>query len=165
MDKIITWIKPVKKPNPAKDSGINYDEIWEFYPEFFDKCSTVLKGGSEKSKAWIKSILDFLQDWDSLTWAQFASVFKPFNKNWAIVGGDVIVFAGEYVMVFDKKIAERFNRKTARYYVWVPTTDRELDELYKKVYKVEPRFWQVEQKGYRLTYNQSGKRVFHENFE
>lgn len=164
MDKIITWVKPQRKPNPAFDSGINYDEIWEFYPEFFDKCSNVLSGKSEKSKEWINSLLEFLQDWDSLTWNQFASVFKPWGKNWSEIGqNDIIVFSGEYIMVFDKKIVQRSNQKTKKPYFFIPKTDRELDELYKKVYKIEPRFWQIEQKGYLMRYNRDGKREFYPN--
>jgi len=165
MDKIITRLKPVRKPNPHWDSGINYDEIWEFYPNFFEICSKLNKGSDSQTKKWVSDVLDFLNDWDSLTWPQFASIYscaEPSKfKNWyKLDNNDVLIKYPEYLLITNRDNVLRTNPKNKSTYYWIPKTDKDKDELYKQVYKQNPRFWQVENQNMSVQYDLVGNRIF-----
>lgn len=160
---IITWIKPTNKPSSnISSSGVNYDELWEFYPEFFDECSKIISGNyPEKSKLFINSILEFLEDWGNITWKQFHSVFKihekyeDFKKH---------LQEGTYCRKINNSeflLSRGSVSFLSPYSSKIPSTDKELDSLYKVIFRESPRFYECEEEGLVLGYDKSGKRVFY----
>lgn len=156
---IITWIKPTKKPTHLNNSGINYDEIWEFYPEFFDKCFELLTKGSDKTKSFINSILEFLEDWDILTWKQFNSVFK---SHLSFTEYQKHISNGTYSVNINS--SERLiARGTVQFicadmYSEIPNTDQNMDRLHEKIFGNSLMF-QEEEEGYVKSYK-NGERIF-----
>jgi len=157
---IITWLKPTKKPNHLNNSGINYDEIWEFYPEFFDKCSELLTNGSDKTKVFVSSILEFLQDWNVLTWKQFYSIFKSHTSyleyQRCIVDG---TYSGK--INSQERLIARGNVQfiCSDMLSGIPTSDRNMDIFHKRIFGDYPQF-EEEEEGLVRSYSKTGERIF-----
>lgn len=150
----------LKKPNPAKNSGLNYDELWEFYPEFFDKCSLVCSGGAWKASAikYVKDLLEYLEDWDCISWRQFASVMtmepvKPKNVRWgtkfAYLSSDEFIFDRAGVIVTAPTTIEK-----------IPTTDYQIDKLHNLLFGEPPSFYEEYERGMTRSYDKHGNRIF-----
>lgn len=151
----------LKKPLPTSSSGINYDELWEFYPHFFDKCSDILsKKYSDKSKKYVLSVLDFLEDWDILTWSQFYSVIKIHETYLDYVDhcqdGTYSCEFGDDVLISRKSIQFLVPRTHSQRCI----TDREIDMLHYQVFGQFPRFEECEEYGLELSYDKTGNRIF-----
>lgn len=157
---IITWIKPTKKPTHLNNSGINYDEIWEFYPEFFDKCSELITKGNEKTKSFVNSILEFLEDWNVLTWKQFNSIFKSHTS---FTEYQKHIENGTYSIKINQseRLIARGNVQfiCTDMYSGIPDNDRNMDRLHEKIFGNCPMF-QEEEDGYVKSYSKNGERIF-----
>lgn len=151
----------LKKPIPTSSSGLNYDELWEFYPHFFDKCSDILsKKYPDKTRHYVRFILEFLEDWGVLTWGQFYSVIKIHEtyldfKTHCDDGTYKCEF-GDDVLVSRKSVqflAPKSNKIHCN-------TDQDIDMLHKRIFGEYPRFEECEEYGMELSYNSSGDRIF-----
>lgn len=159
--EIITWLKPTKKPNHTNNSGINYDEIWEFYPEFFDKCSELLTNGNDKTKIFVSSILEFLEDWDILTWKQFYAIFK---SHVSFLEYQKCIVDGTYCGRISKS-EQLIARGKVQFicsdmFSSIPNNDRSMDILYERIFGDCPRFEEEEELGLVRSYSKTGERMF-----
>jgi hypothetical protein len=149
----------LKKPTIHNSSGLNYEELWEFYPEFFDKCSKICLGGAWKGFAvnLVKNVLEYLEDWDSISWKQFTSVMtmQPYRNKGISYGTkycelnkDEWLYVRDEVMVISPKQDK------------IPTTDYQIDTLYKRIFNKQPIFYEECEKGMTRSYDKYGKRIF-----
>lgn len=139
-------------PNPHKSSGINYDELWEYFPIFFDKCSKFA------TNSFVKSTLEHLEDWDSISWKQFAIIMtlskKKFNENdcWGTLNCKLDAENWFYnrgnLFIICKEVDK------------TPCTDYQFDKLYIQIYNSPPRFYEEEEYGKVRTYDKQGRRLF-----
>ncbi len=154
--------KPVfKLPTEHNSSGINYDELWEYFPEFFDHCSEVLKSNTKESfKSFINSVLEYLEDYDFITWAQFKSVLKIHKSYEDHIKHKHSDSLNKYnfssgTMYFDKQnsiCGTRTNNFKGH-------SQKDLDDFHRKIFG-EPRFYECEEEGMVLSYDKKGSRIF-----
>lgn len=147
----------LKRPHPDFSSGLNYDELWEFYPCFFDKCSSICSGGkySESNVKFVKDILEYLEDWDSISWQQFCIVLiigmKHKYDTYSIsldYGYQLLYRNGECIIIQSNQIQK------------IPTTDFQFDRTYQTVYGKPLYFDKEERYGLTRSYTKFGERIF-----
>ncbi len=147
------------KPNPHKNSGLNYEELWEFYPSFFDKCSEILSGGkwSRASVQYVKDVLEYLEDWDCISWKQFSSIMtmqskrfvgEKFGTKFVEIGNDEWLYRRNDIIVTSPKIDK------------VPTTDYQIDKLHELIFQTTPYFYEECEQGMVRSYNKFGQRIW-----
>ena len=148
-------VAPLVKPLEQSSSGLNYEELWEFFPEFFDHVSDVLLSDTKECfKGYIRTVLEHLENWDHITWKQFKGVLKihsVYENFLRHKSGDLFTFnfsSGR--MIFDKRNSI-FSDSSL-------TTEEELDMMSMSIFGNVPMY-EEEELGYERSYS-NGKRVF-----
>jgi hypothetical protein len=149
------------KPNPKDDSGLNFHEVCEYYPEFWDTCDEVIFGNYPlRTQKFVMSVLEFLEDWTHISWKQFTSVMKIhssykdyenhlFEQTYArmLKNGEMLIQRGEVIVINSCMVNS------------IPKTDKAMDGLFEITFGSRPTFYE-EERGLCLEYTRSGNRIF-----
>ena len=163
---------PVKeKKSSRKKSWITLNQIMDEYPEFWDKLLDILfsKGDEQywhKSIDYAKSILDFICDWEWISWKQFDSIMMIVNNkekyNQSYIDRnrrmtrykDMVAYKGNSVgFTFIDRDGELANL------IKYSKTDKDIDKLHEKIFGHRPMF-EEEIAGYSISYREDGSRFF-----
>ena len=102
-------------------------------------------------------MLDFLLDWDSISWKQFKSILRiaANREDWKRKRGKVWTYQfGNEQLIFDADVSVLTNSP------FYDNTQRDLDRLHYTVFGEAPRFNECEEMGMTLAYDKNGNRIF-----
>ena len=171
-------IEPVKHKSSRKKSWVTLEQIETEYPEFIRKIADILfkkeKGDRkdknrkfayyDKAQNYARSILEFLEDWDFISWKQYDSLMaiRP-NGVYPYVYMEKVKIYGEfhYTNVAKDKLhftvpnmqVEEVKRNIGN------GSDKEMDRFYKKIFGEQPYFSENFD-GYTTEYRNDGSRYF-----
>lgn len=156
-NNIITNLPYVK--SSRQRSWITLEQIDKEYPEIIIKLSEILftdKYG-DSFKKFARDVIDFLVDWEYLSWKQFDSVVR-ICKNYT----DYInkIKSGTFV----NKICNKYYYIRGGAFVVLDKyinikTDKQIDILQEKIFGHRTLFPE-ELDGMELSYNRNGQRIF-----
>ena len=170
-------IQPKPNKSTRSKSWVTLYQIETEYPEFIKKISDILfkKTGDRKdrdreysyySKArnYARSLLEFLEDWDFISWKQYDSLMaiRP-NGKYPYVYMERVKIYGEYHYTNIAKDKLHFTvpnmqvREVERNLG--SGSDQELDRFYKKIFGEQPYFSE-NLEGYKTEYSRDGSRFF-----
>lgn len=173
-------LPPYKKPSRLK-SWITLEQI-EKEEEgriFLNKIGDILFTDKYRENAvkYARSILDFLVDWDYITWKQYDSLmaitkdgeWSPTvmtrNKNKAREGYYYVNTAKDYINVKSKSLSFTVTANAISSdsllgsQIRHAKTDKDFDDVYKKIFGERPRF-EEEMDGETVCYRRDGSRYF-----
>lgn len=147
------------RESSRKSSYITIEQIDRECPEIINKFADILfdKDYNEYAKEFARILLEFLSDWDYLTWKQFDSLLR-ISKNYfeyqrkmkegmfyGNIGGKAFISRNGSCIITDKP----FNI----------STDKKMDYWQEKIFGSRPVFPE-ELDGQTLAYARNGKRMF-----
>lgn len=180
MENFDIIIPPYKEPSRQKSwitiEQIDRDELGKI---FLNKIGDILFTDKykENAVAYARNVLDFLVDWDYVSWKQYDSVMAITEKGkWSPVvmtrgkhykdGFYYVNVAKDYINVKSKSLSFTASAKfisqdsTIGIDLKYAKTDKDFDNLHKKIFGERPYFEEEIEDGYTCQYRRDGSRYF-----
>jgi len=165
-------IEPKKKKSSRRKSWVTLDQIEDEYPEFTKKIADILFATDEngddkyydKAQNYARSILEFLEDWDFISWKQYDSLMaiRP-NGKYPYVYMEKVKIYGEHYYINIAKDKLHFTVPNITIQEVEKNigsgTDKEMDSFYKKIFGEQPYFSE-NLEGFTTEYRDDGSRYF-----
>lgn len=168
MNNIILEL-PYKSPSRLK-SWITLEQIEVEHWEVMDKICDILFSGkyAENCQEFARNILQFLQDWDFISWKQFDSIMAinpkgKFPHVLMMKDKTKLTEGNYYINIASKKLkftyVPDYTNSHLSYSLRYMKTDKDMDNVYKQIFGHEPYFEENEE-GFQTYYDKDGGRFF-----